>query len=363
MTLPPLSIRLHRDAIRPVAVLVSLCSLWIAGCTEPAPPPQSMASTAPYEVVTVQSIELADERWIDGRVEGLQQATITAQVPGQVSAILRDAEADVVAGEAVLRVRATQVQGGLAQAEAAVREAEAFAADAEARYQRIDALYQRKVVPRATYDQALAQRESALARQQSARAGRDAAIAYTVVSAPFTGVVTERFVRVGDSVAPGTPLFGVAATGGWRIRAELPQSLVGVARELRTVVVHHQGERLKTEDVRIYAGADLRDGSFGLQADLLTPVVGLAPGMVVKLGIVAGRRAALRIPRTAVIERGEVTGVYVYSPAGTRFRQVRLGAVSQDEVEVLAGLTVDEQVARRSAEALAVLRVAAEGAR
>jgi RND family efflux transporter MFP subunit len=339
--------------------LLGFSLLGLAGCAEPAPAPPSTPSSAPFDVVTVEAVEMVDERWVDGRVEGLQQATVTAQVPGQVSAVLRDAESEVLAGEPILQVRATQAQGGLAQAEAALREAAAFATDAEARYQRMRALYDRQVIPRAAYDQALAQRESAVARQQAARASRDAASAYTLVTAPFAGIVTERRVRVGDSVSPGMPLFGIAATGGLRIRAELPESLVSAARNLRGVVVYHQDQRFETQNILVFAGADARDGSFGLQADLPAPVAGLSPGMVVKVGVATGRRTGLRIPVSAVIERGEVTGAYIFSDSGVRFRQLRLGGVVDGQVEVLAGLTAGERVALRAAEA----QVSRQGAR
>jgi RND family efflux transporter MFP subunit len=335
---------------------LALTALSLSACAESPMSAPLSAGEPPFEVIEVTTTSIADERLVDGRIEGLQQATVTAQVPGQVTAIVRDAEAQVAAGEPVLRLRSTQAQGGLAQAEAGLREAEALATDAEARYQRIKSLYERKVVPRATYDQVLAQRESAEARVAAARAARDAASAYTLVTAPFAGVVTERVVRLGDTVAPGMPLFGVAARGGLRLRAQLPESLVAAARQSREIVIHHQGQRIRTENILIYASADARDGSFGLQADILTPLAGLEPGMLVKVGVMEGERQGLQIPSHSVITRGEITGAYVYSASGIRFRQLRLGAVIDDRVEVLAGLKAGERVARDPNEALAALR-------
>jgi hypothetical protein len=161
---------------------------------------------------------------------------------------------------------------------------------------------------------------------------------------------------VGDTVAPGMPLFGVAAREGLRLRAQLPESLVAAARQSREIVIHHQGQRIVTENILIYASADARDGSFGLQADILTPIAGLEPGMLVKVGVMEGERQGLQIPSRSVITRGEITGAYVYSASGIRFRQLRLGAVIDDRVEVLAGLKAGERVASDPNEALAALR-------
>jgi multidrug efflux pump subunit AcrA (membrane-fusion protein) len=140
------------------------------------------------------------------------------------------------------------------------------------------------------------------------------------------------------------------------LRAQLPQSLVSAARQSRQIVVHHQGQRIVAENILIYASADSRDGSFGLQADILTPVPGLEPGMLVKVGVIAGERRGLEIPLEAVMARGEITGAYVYSDSGIRFRQLRLGSVTDERVEVLAGLSAGERLVRNPIEALAARR-------
>ena len=70
-------------------------------------------------------------------------------------------------------------------------------------------MYERKVVPKATLDEATANRDAAVARLSAARAALESAkegVAYTEVRAPYAGVVTKRLVQVGETVSPGTPL-------------------------------------------------------------------------------------------------------------------------------------------------------------
>ena len=74
----------------------------------------------------------------------------------------------------------------------------------------------------------------------------------------------------------------------------------------------------------------------------------LAPGLFARAwlpGATAGQ-ARLSVPASAVVRRAEMTGLYVVGADGVALlRQVRLGAVSADKVEVLSGVSAGEQVA------------------
>ncbi len=73
----------------------------------------------------------------------------------------------------------------------------------------------------------------------------------------------------------------------------------------------------------------------------------LFPGMYVKVGFLTGEVERLLIPRSALVRRSEVSGVYVLDGEGDiRLRQVRQGRqYGEDQIEILAGLEVGEQVA------------------
>ena len=76
---------------------------------------------------------------------------------------------------------------------------------------------------------------------------------------------------------------------------------------------------------------------------------GLAPGMFVKVGLVIGEADLLLVPRAAVVERSEMRAVYVVAPDGrVALRQVRLGHVRGDAVEILAGLVAGDTHRARS---------------
>jgi membrane fusion protein, multidrug efflux system len=76
-------------------------------------------------------------------------------------------------------------------------------------------------------------------------------------------------------------------------------------------------------------------------------VKGVYPGMFAKVAFVVGEERRLVVPRAAVVQRGEVSGLYVQAEDGRiTLRHIRLGRLLADEtVEVLAGLSEGEQVA------------------
>ena len=328
--------------------------LLAAGCSSETPTVVAAKQAAPYAVTVVSSRAGTQEQRIDGRLEGIEQTTILAQLAGEVTEIREDVGANVKAGALLMRVRATSQQGGLAQAQAAVREARAREADAAARYQRIAGLYERKVVPRSVFDETTAAREAAAAQLSAAQAQLTAAEAYTGIRAPFEGIITARHVTVGSQVMPGMPLVGVAALERLRVTASLPAAYAESVRARGEVFLVRDGERIALLNVRITPSVGERSGAFGLQADLPVGTAAVVPGMIVSLALAGTEAMQRRIPLASIVERGEVTGAYIFDDESgrTRFRQLRLGRQFGTDVEVLAGLREGDQVALEPSAAL-----------
>ena len=289
------------------------------------------------------------ERMLDGTVEAVNQATVSAQTAGRVAAVYYDVNDVVSAGALIVRIRSTEQVASLTQAEAALKEATAREAEAQTRHQRISDMYQRRVVAKATYDEASAARDAAVARLIAARAGLEAAregFAYTEVRAPYSGVVTQRHVQVGEAVAPGTPLMTGASLDALRVVAEIPQSVIEQVRGVRQAAVYADGRRIESTGVTLYPAAQPGTNTFRARIELPQGVQGLAPGMFVKVGLVVGAAERMLVPRSTVVERSEMRGVYVVAPDGrVSLRQVRLGHARGDRIEILAGLAGGERVA------------------
>jgi RND family efflux transporter MFP subunit len=324
--------------------------LALAGCG--GGEPQLSAGDAPVpalETIEVGHATTPAERVLDGTVEAVNQATLSAQTAGRVAEIMVDVNDKVAAGALVMRLRSTEQVAGLGQAQAELQAAVAREAQAQAQFKRISDMYERKVVARATYDEASAARDAAAAQLAAARAGLESAregVAYTELRSPYAGVVTARRVQSGEAVAPGTPLLTIASFGQLRVVAEVPQSIAHDVRALRQATVRFGDDVIVSQRVTVFPAAEPQSSTFRARVELPESATGLAPGMHVKVGFVTGEAKRLMVPRQAVVERSELRAVYVVTPDGrVALRQVRLGRATGDEIEVLAGLAQGERVA------------------
>ncbi|HEX9206667.1 MAG TPA: efflux RND transporter periplasmic adaptor subunit [Steroidobacteraceae bacterium] len=332
-----------------IVAAAAASALSLAGCGKDAGKQETGAAAPALATVEIGAESAPAELLLDGVVEAVNQATLSAQTAGRVAEVLVDVNAPVKKGALLMRLRAEEQVAGLGQAQAALQAATSQDAQARAQFDRIRDMYERKVVARATYDEAVTARDAAAAHLAAAKAGLESAregVAYTELRAPYDGVVTDKRVQAGEAVAPGMPLLTVAALGALRVVVEVPQSGADPVRSLRQANVYVGGERYAASAVTVFPAADPLSGTFRARVDLPETTTTLAPGMHAKVGFVTGEASRVLVPRTAVVERSELRAVYVVTPDGrVELRQVRLGRAFGDKVEVIAGLVKGERVA------------------
>jgi RND family efflux transporter MFP subunit len=328
--------------------LPAVAVLGLSACADRAPSAPA-APAPPLDSVVVQFERTPLERQLDGTIEAVNQGTVSAQTSGRVAEILFDVNDFVPAGAVIMRLRATEQRASLAQAQAALREAQAREEEAQTRFRRIDDMYERKVVPRATLDEAAANRDAAVARLVAARAAVESAregVDYSEIRAPYAGVVTKRHVEVGETVGPGTPLMSGLSLRYLRVSVEVPQSIVERVRRIRKAAVYVDERRVEATKLTIFPVAAPPSNTFRARLDLPENAADLYPGMFVRVGFVVGDADRLLVPRASLVERSEVRGVYVVDEGNrTSLRQVRTGHLFGDRIEILAGLAAGERVA------------------
>jgi RND family efflux transporter MFP subunit len=229
-------------------------------------------------------------------------------------------------------------------------------------------MYERRVVPKATLDQAAANREAAVARLAAARAALGSAkegVAYTEVRAPYAGVVTKRLVQVGETVSPGMPLMSGISLQYLRVSVDIPQSIVDQVRRIKKGAVYVEGRRIEATKVMVFPEAAAPSSTFRARLELPESATDLYPGMFVKVGFVIAEADRILVPAGSLVERSEVTAVYIVDAGGqaSSLRQVRVGERFGDRVEVLSGLTAGERVALDPLAAMKALEPASGVAR
>lgn len=345
--------------MRTAAPLLLFGVLLAGGCGGKTPPPPAPPQV-PLATLTVTPEPSPRERSWDGVVEAVNRATLSAQTAGRVLGLPFDVNDYVEAGQVVVRFTDVEQRSGRAQAAAALAAAQANLTEAEADYRRISDLVERQLVSRAQLDQVTARRNGARAQLAAAEAAvREAGeqVDYTVVRAPYSGILTERHVEVGESVRPGQPLVSGLSLAQLRVAVNVPQTDVAAIRAHRAAaVLLPDGRRIEAAAVNVFPYADPATHTFTVRLELPEAETGLNPGTTVKASFKLGEVESLWIPASSLVRRGEVQGVYVVTDAGAvQLRQLRVGARRGDRIEVLSGLVAGERIAVDPVAALAWL--------
>ncbi|MGV8894236.1 MAG: efflux RND transporter periplasmic adaptor subunit [Burkholderiaceae bacterium] len=287
----------------------------------------------------------------EGLVEAVRQSTVAAQISGQIVELRVSAGDSVKAGQILVRIDQRAAQQALSGSQSQVAEAQASLNNAVRSFERSKKLFAQKFISQAGLDQAQADYNVAQARVAALQAGAgqaSTAKTFTVLTAPYAGVVASTPVEVGDMATPGLPLVTLFDPAAMRVTATLSQS------SLRAVNLQMQArvefpalkQSVTSKQITLIPLADSRTHTAKLRLEL-GPVTGLLPGQFARAYFVTGMTRKLVVPEQAVLRRSEVTAVYVLGSGQPQLRQIRVGETSANGfIEVLAGLRSGERIAQ-----------------
>lgn len=169
--------------------------------------------------------------------------------------------------------------------------------------------------------------------------------------APFDGVITKKFIEVGDTVQPGMPMLQFANIDYLQVVVDVPSRIAAGLKEGDMLNAEFE---LVNEDVpvriaQVFPMADIVRHTVKVKFDIPQGVS--KPGAYVKVKVpdlTASSRGVVKIPESAVQFRGSLPGVYVKGPNGEeQLRLVRIGETSGNMVTILSGLQVGDEILRK----------------
>jgi membrane fusion protein, copper/silver efflux system len=170
-----------------------------------------------------------------------------------------------------------------------------------------------------------------------------------VLRAPASGLVVEKAVFQGQRIMPGMDLYRIADLSTVWLEAEVFEKdlgLVNLGRKARIKFEAYPGEVFAGTVAYVYPTitADSRTGR--VRVELANPTLRFKPGMYASMEFdVPVHTGGIHVPRSAVLETGERTIVFVQNADGSLApRPVRVGMATTEHVEVLAGLRAGEVV-------------------
>ncbi|MDM8559713.1 efflux RND transporter periplasmic adaptor subunit [Candidatus Parabeggiatoa sp. HSG14] len=302
---------------------------------------------------------------VDGVVEPVNQATIAAQTSGQVLEVNFDVDDFVKKGTVLVRLKSIEQKASLNQVQARVSEAKAYLNAAQKEYDRVKKLRVKRVVSAALLDKTEADLEASKARLTAAKADVRQVkqrVDYTTVKAPYSGIVLERHIQQGEIASLGQPIMTGFSPNKLRAVVTVPQSRIVAIRQHKKaqIILNVEPEvlRFKGKKLTIAPYADAKTHTFRIRVYFPRKAKGVYPGMFTKVAFVVGQEKLLVIPASSIAYRGEVRAVYIVDDKGEQIsmRQIRLGKVHEEMIEILAGLEEGEKIATNPVEAAIMLK-------
>ena len=332
-----LSMKRIPRALTGAAVLVML--LAGIGCQESAPPTVGRETARNVRILDIESGSIRGYFEISGPVAPVRGADLSAQESGPVVALTAAKGAHVVAGQ-VLVEQARHILRAESEAAAAARTTEAYNVD------KMRQLHEAGKVSRFE----LLTAESSFARAKAAAEVATERYSRAAIRAPFDGVVADRYVELGQLVAPGMPVVRIIDPYSLKLEAYLTEE------QVRWVQI---GDSAGVALGDVSQAASGRVSWVGFEADRLTGKFKVEielpnPDLVLRSGVIGRARLGktvlndvVAIPRDAVLpSRGGMT-VFVVEGERAVLRDVTLGARQGLMVQVTAGLAVGDRLVVR----------------
>ena len=358
---------MYRFFSKSLAAAAAAFALACSAQPEAAPP-----ATMRGSLHTAATREIARTIAVAGTVRAATVSPLASRVPGDVVAVHVSEGDRVRAGQLLVEIdereassnltRAVsgrdEAERGLDAAEAALDAAEAQARVAAATFQRFAALRERGSASSQEFDEMKARHEAAQAQVEAARQTRNRMIAasrgaaagaeqartfagYSKIRAPIDGIITARFVDPGAQASPGMPLLVVEGGRGFRVEANVDETVD--AKPGDPAFIEIAGRRIPARVTQRVSAVDPGTRTSLLKLEL-PGIIDAGSGSYVRVLLRTGTRQALMIPADAIMQRGQLSTVFVISADGkAQLRLVTLGERADADVEILSGLAAGER--------------------
>ena len=343
-----------------IAVVAAAATVGLAGCGSGTDSAAGGGKEVRAETGQAARIEVPRLVTASGNLEAANSAMVSTRMMGWVKQVHVEAGQRVAKGDPLVSIDDTDLRAKKAQAEAGIAEAKAVLANAESMVGRFERLYAENSVSKAQLDEVTTGRDRAAAGLKMAQAALrevNVHLGYLDIVAPTSGVIARRMVDPGDMANPGMPLLLLEQSARMKVVAHVGEkdvSAVGAGDSVRVDVTSLPGAVFATAIDRVVPAANPGSRTYDVEARLDNPDGRLKSGMFARMSIPVGTRSAVVVPATAVIRRGQLTGVWIVDDQGRAgLRWVRPGRTIGEQVEVLSGLAGGETIVLSAAAPLA----------
>jgi len=289
-----------------------------------------------------------------GKIEAENSANVSTRMMGYVTKVYVKVGQKVGAGQLLVSINNSDLQAKKAQVDASILQATAGYNNAKKDYDRFVALFNQQSASQKELDDMTARFEMAKAGLEGVKQMRNEVMAqfnYANITAPFSGTVTNSFVKEGDMANPGMPLVSVEGVSKLQVTAMVSESDISNIKNGMpvNVIIKSQNKQVSGKVSEVSLSAKNTGGQYLVKVTLDKMDTTILSGMFVNVQFPIEKKTTttvkseqVLVPETALVRQGQLTGVYTIANNTAILRWLRIGKTYGDKVEVLSGLNAEE---------------------
>jgi RND family efflux transporter MFP subunit len=305
------------------------------------------------KIMTVHRTDVNDYFEVTGEVKAKDVSIIAARVMGTVTAIFVREGDKVSAGQELLTIDNADMMQRYKGAQAALESSKANKDMAEITYNRYKKLADEKAISGQEMDQVETQKKVAdlnFERAQAALAEAKINLGFANVTSPTDGIVTRKSIDVGSMAMPGKGLLTVEDISSFKIEANIDAHLADQVKISAPIeaIVDAIRPVVRANITEMAPAIDATSRTFLIKAQIIEDQNNRLPlktGLYARIMIPHGKKNLLVVPASAIVEKGQLVGLYVVDEKGIiSYRLIRTGRTFGSNVEILSGLSDGQKV-------------------
>jgi membrane fusion protein, multidrug efflux system len=323
------------DFTRAAAVLLAAALLAACGDDKSAEKKEETAVPVETARVKVGAIDAAYRG--TATLEAEEEATVMAKTAGVIEQILVEEGQRVRAGQPLARLETERLRFEVARAKAE-------ADKAQENFDRNTRIFEKNLISKEMYGQSRFALDSAKAAYDLARL----TLAESEIRAPIGGIVSARFIKVGNQIVPGAQAFRITQMDTLHAQIYVPERDIHklAPKQAASVTVDAwPGKEFGGSILRVNPVVDASSGTVKVTVAMAPGQPELKPGMFGRVEILYDRReTATLVPKDAVLTEDAAQSVFVVADSKARRRAIKVGYSNSEYYEVLDGLKDGDQV-------------------
>lgn len=292
-----------------------------------------------------------------GKIESENSANLSTRMMGYVTKVNVKVGQNVSAGQLLVSINNTDLLAKKAQVDASITQATAGYNNAKKDYDRFVNLFAQQSASQKELDDMTARYEMAKAGLEAAKQMRNEVMAqfsYSNITAPFSGTVTNTFVKEGDMANPGMPLVSIEGASRLQVTAMVSESDISNVKNGMPVKINVKSlnKEVAGKVSEVSLSAKNTGGQYLVKVILDKMDKTILSGMFVNVQFQKAKKEIsstvksdiVLVPESALVRQGQLTGIYTVGDGNVAIlRWLRIGKTIGSQVEILSGLSSDEQ--------------------